>query len=233
MKAVALIPARGGSKRLPRKNIIDFHGKPIIAYSIEAALESGCFESVVVSTDDGEIAKVAEQYGATVELRSADLATDEAKVKDVCIAFLDQEKAAGREYDVLSVLYATAPLRTAGDVRAVVGLIEPGRCHFSLATTRFSLPPHQALKRAGDGSLEPMWPDLLNRRSSDIPALEVDNGSTYAVYVPAFRKTLNFYGPKGQMRGYLMPAKRSVDVDTREDLELVDYYFISQSDRSS
>lgn len=225
MKAVALIPARGGSKRLPRKNIVEFHGQPIIAYSITAALESDCFESVVVSTEDEEIAEVATKWGAAVDLRDPSLATDEARVKDVCMAFLDKECAAGREYEILSVLYATSPLRTADDVQAVVKLIEPGRCQYGLATTRFSLPPHQALKRAEDGTLEPMWPDVLNRRSSDMPALEVDNGSTYAVYVPAFRETVNFYGPRGEMRGYLMPAERSVDIDTPKDLELAEYYF--------
>lgn len=225
MKAVALIPARGGSKRLPRKNIIEFHGRPIIAYSIQAALDSGRFESVIVSTEDPEIAGVAEAWGAGIDLRDPALATDEARVKDVCMGFLDKEREAGREYEVLSVLYATAPLRDADDVRAVVDLIEPGVCHYALATTRFSLPPHQALRRAVDGSLEPMWPDVLNRRASEIPALEVDNGSTYAVHVPAFRETLNFYGPPGEMRGYLMPATRSVDIDTVEDLELADHYY--------
>src|ERR1700686_1928854 len=100
MSAVAIIPARGGSKRLPRKNIIDFLGKPIIGYTIDAALQSGCFERVVVSTEDDEIAGVAEACGASVDRRAPALATDSAGVVDVCIDFLNREAAAGRNWRV-------------------------------------------------------------------------------------------------------------------------------------
>lgn len=218
MNAVALIPARGGSKRLPRKNVIDFLGRPIIAYTIEAAQESGCFERVVVSTEDEEIAAVARQAGAMVDRRPKHLATDAAIVVDVCLDFLDRERQSKRDWPALCCLYATAPLRNAADIRATMRLLEPGQCDFAMAVTVFDLQPHIALKSAPDGTLTPMWPELLTLRASDLPALRVGNGSTYGVNVEAFRRARSFYGPR--MRGYEMPRGRSVDIDTAYDLEL-------------
>lgn len=219
MRPCALIPARGGSKRLPRKNVIDFLGKPMIAHTIGAALESGSFERVVVSTEDAEIAAVARHAGALVHPRPANLATDSATVSQVCLDFLDAEAAAGRRPDVFCCLFATAPLRNAADIRAVVGLVDPGRCDFALAVTTYDLPPHQALRSTGEGTLTAMFPDLITKRASEVGALVVDNGSTYAATIGAFREIKNFFGPG--LRGHLMPRSRSVDLDEAEDLELL------------
>ena len=218
MRAVALIPARGGSKRLPRKNVIDFLGRPILAYTIEAARSSGCFERVVVSTEDEEIAGVARQYGAEVDRRSASLATDVASVVDVCCDFLDREELSGRSWERMAVLYATAPLRGDEDIRRTIALLAPGVCDFAMAVTSFDLPPHQALTIGPDGSLAPMWPELISKRGSDLPALRVDNGSTYAVDVGAFRRCRSFYGPG--LRGHDMGRERSIDIDTQRDLDV-------------
>lgn len=215
--AVAIIPARGGSKRLPRKNIADFLERPIIAYTIDAAHDSGCFERVVVSTEDAEIAAVAERCGAVVDHRAPKLATDAATLVDVCLDFLDREQDAGRNWDVMACLYATAPLRNAADIRATLALLEPGRCAFSMAVTAYDQYPHQALKFGPGASLIPMWPDLVTRRGSDLPPLRVGNGSIYAVEVAAFRRQREFYGP--DLRGHDMPRERSIDIDTRADLE--------------
>jgi pseudaminic acid cytidylyltransferase len=214
--AIAIIPARGGSKRLPRKNIADFHGKPVIAYTIEAARDCGCFDRVVVSTEDAEIAAVASSFGAEIVRRSERLATDEARVTDVCLDLLATEEEQGRAWSLMSCLYATAPMRDASDIRQTVALLEPGRHAFAMAVVRFSLPPHQALKLAKNGDLAPMWPDLIEKRSSDLPALVVDNGSTYAVEAQSFRQHRTFYGPG--LRGYEMPPQRSIDIDTGDDL---------------
>ena len=220
--AVALIPARGGSKRLPRKNIIEFLGKPVICYTIEAAIECNCFEHVVVSTEDKEIASIAEHYGAQVEIRTESLACDTATVVEVCVDYLEKARAQGAEYNILCVLYATAPLRSARDVQQVVDLLQPEKCDFSIAVTEYDMPPHQALMMLDNLSLEPMWPDLINVRTSEFERLCVDNGSTYAVSVPAFLESRSFYGPN--LRGYYMPRSRSVDIDTREDYDLARYY---------
>lgn len=222
MRRVAIIPARGGSKRLPRKNIIDFCGKPIIAWTIEAAKQSGLFDAVIVSTEDTEIREVAVKYGAEIDGRADSLATDEARVLDVCVDFLARKEKAGRPCDVLCVLYATAPLRTADDIAATVNLVSPDGGHFALATTHYDLPVHQALKRGADDTVTPMWPDLVNKRSSEIGEIVVDNGSTYAVYVPSFLEEKTFYGEG--LRTHLMPRERSQDIDEARDLELALFY---------
>jgi pseudaminic acid cytidylyltransferase len=218
MNAVAIIPARGGSKRLPRKNLLDFLGCPIIAYTIEAANASECFQRVVVSTEDEEIAAISEQFGANVHHRAAALATDQATVVEVCLDFLDSEAKAGRNWDVMGCLYATAPLRNAGDIRATVALLEPKRCTFAMAITKYNMSPHEAMKVGADNVLTPMWPDVSELRSSDLPPLRVDNGSTYAVDISSFRQQRTFCGPS--LRGYEMPMSRSIDIDTREDFDL-------------
>jgi CMP-N-acetylneuraminic acid synthetase len=218
MRRIALIPARGGSKRLPRKNLIDFLGKPIIAWTIEAARESGIFEKVVVSTEDEEIATVAKKHGVAIDERKNELASDSARISDVCLDYLSRNEGV----DILCCLYATAPLRTASDIKSVVELIKPGICDFSIAATYFDLPPHQALKVQQDNFVTPQWPELVNMRSADIGLLAVDNGSTYAVNVAAFQKTRSFYG--SNMRAHLMPRERSQDIDEAIDLELARFY---------
>ncbi|MRR56898.1 MAG: acylneuraminate cytidylyltransferase family protein [Deltaproteobacteria bacterium] len=217
MKSICLIPARGGSKRLPRKNVIDFMGKPIIAYSIEAGLKSQLFERIVVSTDDDEIADIAVRFGAEAEFRPPHLGSDTAKVVDVCVDYLYKQSKLGHSYDVLCCLLATAPLRRAEDIAATHALIEPGLCEFSMAVTHYVHRPWAALKDIGGGILKPVWPELINLRSQELPTPLVDNGSTYCVAVEAFLQHRVFYGPT--LRGYCMPYARSIDIDDAEDLQ--------------
>ncbi|HEV7803426.1 MAG TPA: acylneuraminate cytidylyltransferase family protein [Burkholderiales bacterium] len=217
MRGVCIIPARGGSKRLPRKNIAEFLGRPILSYTIDAALTSGIFSRVVVSTEDAEIAGVARGTGAEIHGRPDTLATDSASLVDVCLTFLDDEERAGRSFDFFACLLATAPMRTAEDVKRTHALIEPGLCDFTMAVTTYPLPPLQAL-RTNDGFLRPMFPDMINLRSQEAPQLFVDNGSTYFALVSAFRKERTFYGSR--LRGHVMPRDRSVDIDEPFDLEL-------------
>lgn len=218
MNRIAIIPARGGSQRLPYKNLADFRGRPIIAHTVEAARGCGLFERVVVSTEDAEIAEIAKAFGAEVVPRPAALASDQVQVKDVCLHTLDSEGAAGRDYDVFCCLYATSPLRNAADIAATVALVEPGVCDFAMAVTDCPYPPFQALKVGTDNRLSPMWPDLVNKRSQEIGRLVVDNGSTYCATVEAFRRYGSFYGPG--LRGHPMPFERSIDIDVQADIEL-------------
>jgi len=220
IRRIAVIPARGGSKRLPHKNIIDFKGKPIITYTIVAALQTGLFQRVVVSTEDAEIAQISKSSGAEIAERSMALAGDEARVVDVCLDLLNREQADGRLFDVLCCLYATSPLRSAEDITQTVRLIKPGICDFAMAVTEYDYPPHQALVRGSEGLLTPMWPDLVGKRSQQVGEFLVDNGSTYAVYVPGFREYRTFYGPN--LVGYYMPRYRSTDIDVADDLILAE-----------
>jgi pseudaminic acid cytidylyltransferase len=221
-KSIAVIPARGGSRRLERKNVLPFMGKPMVAHTILAARDSGLFDRVLVSSDDSGILGIAEQFGAETLIRPHSLSDDSARVVDVCLHALSCESEAGRDYEVMVCLYATAPLRGADDIRAVASMLEPGVCDFAMAVTPCMQPAHQALKVVDGGFLRPMWPQLVNLKSQEVPPLMVDNGSTYAVTVTAFLKAGSFYGPN--LRGYRMPFRRSVDIDTREDLDLASYF---------
>jgi CMP-N-acetylneuraminic acid synthetase len=218
--ALAVIPARGGSKRLPRKNAMPFLGRPMMAYTIQAALESGVCGRVVVSTDDAEMAAIAQQAGAEVSLRPADLASDQARVSAVCLWELDREAAEGRVWDRLICLYPTAPMRSAEDIRATAALLDQG-ADFALAVTTYDLPPHQALRLDASGGASPMWPELVNKRDSEIGQLVVDNGSTYAVKTEAFRRVGGFYGQP--LRVHVMSRDHSVDINTIDDFRLAEY----------
>jgi len=218
---LAIIPARGGSKRLPRKNILPFLGRPMLAHTIEQTLASECFTRVVVSTEDDEIAGVARCAGAETHARSAALASDTATVVEVCLEVLAEEERRGRVYEVFGCLYATAPLRRAADIAAVVALIDDAHS-FALAATTYALAPHQALRVMEDGTLSPMWPELVNLRVSELEPLVVDNGSTYVARVAEFRRQRSFYGPR--LRGYIMPRERSIDIDEQVDYELACWY---------
>jgi len=217
---IALIPARGGSKRVPKKNIIKFMNKPMIAHTIINAFKTNLFKSVYVSTDNEEIERVSKKYGAKVLIRNKKLSDDNAMVKDVCHDFLLYLKKNKINCDILCTLFATSPLRNHKDIYKVVNLINPNKCDFSLAVTSYDLPPHQALRISKKLFAKPKWPNLINNREKD--RLLVDNGSTYSFYTKKFMKLRSFYGPK--LKVYEMPRSRSVDLDTVEDLELLKFY---------
>ena len=226
MRRIAIIPARGGSKRFPRKNIAKFFGRPIIYYTIRAALESGCFDKIVVSTDDDEIESISSCYGVDVDRRPSRLGADTATVREVCLDFLSRQRSEGMEWDILCCLYATAALRTSEDVRCVLSLIEPSVCDFAMGVSQADRYVHQALVGSEHGFLEPLWIDCVESRSEAAETYWFSNGTAYAVWVPAFEKTGSFYGPS--LRGHFMPRSRSVDIDRPEDLELAQFYFAKQ-----
>lgn len=226
-RPLCLIPARGGSKRLARKNVAPLCGKPLIAYSIEAALESGVFDKVIVSTEDEEIAAVARENGATVPFfRPAALAADDVRVVYVCLHALDYFAERGHAYDTLCVLLATSPLRTAADVRQAYDKFVARDADFLMATTEYLYSPFQAL-REEDGWLKRMWDESYYRtRSQDLPAVQVDNGAIYLARVDALRREENFVGERTV--GFLMPLERSIDVDHAATLSLAEHFLQCQ-----
>ena len=228
MRRLAIIPAKRRSRRLPEKNIRLFYGKPMFVYSIEAAHAAGLFSRIIVSTSDAEIAGLARTSGADVHIRDSKLEEDTVQLVDVCAAVIAEETAAGRDYDLVVVLLATAPMREAGDIAAVVALAERHATGSALAVTTFSHPAHQALKIESDGRAAPMWPDLVERREEELPQLRVDNGSTYAMHVASFLEEKTFYVK--DLRAHEMPPHRSVDLDDESDLALLNYYFAQHAD---
>ena len=146
MRKIAIITARGGSKRIPRKNIREFCGKPILAYSIEAAIESGLFDTVMVSTDDGEIAEIARRYGAEVPFyRSESTASDYATTNDVLLEVLAEYEKRGEQYELGCCIYPTAPFVTAEKLRDAVERLKSSGADTLIPVVAFSYPPQRAM----------------------------------------------------------------------------------------
>lgn len=195
MKRIAIIPARGGSKRIPRKNVKDFLGMPIIAYSIRAALESGIFDEVMVSTDDEEIAEVAREYGAEVPfLRSKETANDYATTADVIREVLDSYGNQGRDFDVVCCLYATAPFVTAERLMHGAELLDKQSFDSAFTCVQFSYPILRGLVIDKQGRISMKWPEYRNSRSQDLQEFYHDAGQFYFATVPAFKKHNGFWG---------------------------------------
>ena len=222
MRSLAIIPARGGSKRLKKKNIIDFHGSPIISYTINAALKSGCFDRVVISTDNQEIFKISSKYHHDVVFRPKALATDKSSVVDVCYDFLRGEFKNNNTYDFLTILYPTAPMRTSKDIVGVFNKLLNGRYSSSLAVTTYSLPVHQALTLK-DRYAKKVFPKIYNLREKNVSKYYVDNGSTYSTVVKNFTKKKDIITNKLGL--YVMPPERSIDIDTAFQLKLARYLY--------
>lgn len=186
MKRLAIITARGGSKRIPRKNIKEFCGKPILAYSIEAALKSGSFDTVMVSTDDEEIAGIAREYGAEVPfMRSEKTSNDFATTKEVVREVLDTYAAQGKEFDQFCCIYPTAPFLTASRLQEAMALLEKPGVQGAMSVVAFSFPPQRCVI-IEDGCLKPKWPENMLKRSQDLEPFYHDAGQFYCLDVKSF-----------------------------------------------
>jgi pseudaminic acid cytidylyltransferase len=211
--AICVIPARGGSKRIPRKNAALFHGRPMIAWSIAAAQASGIFTRIVVSTDDAEIAEIARGAGAEVPfMRPAALSDDH--IGTVPVIGHAAETLGLPDDTPLCCLYATAPLIVAGDLLAGFDLLQQG-ARFVLSVTTFPYPIQRALRRHADGRVEMMDPALANTRSQDLEEAWHDAGQFYWARAAVWRSAKPALGPGA--RGLALPRHRVQDIDTPED----------------
>ncbi|MBP3278070.1 MAG: pseudaminic acid cytidylyltransferase [Butyrivibrio sp.] len=220
MKTLAMITARGGSKRIPRKNIKEFNGKPIIAYSIEAALKSGAFDEVMVSTDDEEIADIARKYGASVPFfRSEKTSNDYATTVDVIDEVVREYHSRGKDFDVFACIYPTAPFITADKLKEAVDKLSASDADSLIPVVRFSYPPQRAME-IRDGRLVFRQPENLSKRSQDLEPHYHDAGQFYVV------KTESFLKNKGIMVGQILPMELSElevqDIDNEVDWKLAE-----------
>lgn len=188
-RAIAIITARGGSKRIPRKNIKEFCGKPILAYSIESALEAGIFDEVMVSTDDEEIAEIAKQYGAKIPfLRSEKTASDYATTADVLYEVLEQYKVGGEEFDLACCIYPTAPFATSEKLRIAMEVLQETEADSVMPVTAFSFPPMRGMY-IREEKVSYAFPEYSQKRSQDIEPMYHDCGQFYGVDVVRFMET--------------------------------------------
>lgn len=219
-RCVAIITARGGSKRIPRKNIKDFLGKPIISYSIDAALDAGCFHEVMVSTDDREIADVARSLGATVPfLRSESTSDDFATTADVLSEVLNRYLQHGKVFEYACCIYPTAPFVTAERLRQAYDLLKESDADTILPVVRFSFPIQRALTIEGN-RLKVLWPEHLNARSQDMTSTYHDSGQFYFFQVARFLETHELLG--NNCIPIELPESVVQDIDTEEDWKIAE-----------
>lgn len=220
MRTVAIITARGGSKRIPRKNIKEFCGKPILAYSILAAVNSGMFDEVMVSTDDEEISMVAKEYGAKVPFfRSAETSNDYAATNDVIMEVLKEYEKLGQKFDYACCIYPTAPFISAGRLREAMEKLINSDGDSLMPVVRFSFPPQRCVVIEND-LLRFKWPEYAMSRSQDLQPFYHDVGQFYCLKVDSFmeqnklimRKTLPLE----------IPDMEAQDIDTMEDWKIAE-----------
>jgi N-acylneuraminate cytidylyltransferase len=219
MSAVAIIPARGGSKRIPHKNIIDFHGKPMIAWTIEAAKKAGIFEKVYVSTDETEIAKIAMEHGANIVIRKG-YSDDQTTVQTATINTLKQiERENNETYDTVVQLMACCPLRTDREIQQSYLTYIITKTKFQLSCVEFDfMNPWWASKLDKYGKPDPLFPEALKQRSQDLPKLYCVTGVVWIANIQALYEANTFYGKDYTM--FPLPLQASIDIDEYKDLEL-------------
>ncbi|MFJ2390055.1 pseudaminic acid cytidylyltransferase [Pseudomonas koreensis] len=221
MNSVAIIPARGGSKRIPRKNLLPFDGVPMIVRSIRTALDSGLFEQVVVSTDDADIAELALAHGAQVPfLRPVELADDFTGTAAVIVHALQQLPA----FDYACCVYATAPLLQARFLRQGFELLQqhPNKA-FAFSVCSFGFPVQRALTLDGQGALSALYPEFRNTRSQDLPEAFQDAGQFYWGRSEAWLRGEVLYSPASLP--VILPRHLVQDIDTLEDWKRAEYLY--------
>ncbi|MBR5391678.1 MAG: pseudaminic acid cytidylyltransferase [Prevotella sp.] len=217
MKNLCIIPARGGSKRIPRKNVKPFLGKPILAYSIDAATKSGLFDEIMVSTDDDEIAAVAREYGANVPfMRSAEASSDYATTADVLKEVIAKYKEMGQEFDNFCCFYATAPLVQSKDVIAAFERLQNSGFTCVYPVVQFSYPIWRCLDLSEDGSMKRHWPEYEKSRSQDLPKEYHDTGTFY------WYKTNEWLSGYIKLGGIEVSETTIQDIDTETDWQLAE-----------
>lgn len=220
MKRLAIITARGGSKRIPRKNIKPFLGKPILAYSIEAAVACGLFDEVMVSTEDEEIAEIAKQYGAKVPFyRSEKTAGDFATTNDVLLEVIEEYEKRGQFFDVACCIYPTAPFVTAEKIKDAMGQLETSDADTLIPVVQFSYPPQRAMV-IRNGQLEFKYLEYIDSRSQDLEKEYHDVGQFYCFKVPAYKENKKLM--LGSILPYVVDEMEVQDIDNESDWKIAE-----------
>lgn len=219
-KNIAIITARGGSKRIPRKNIKEFRGVPIIKYSIDAALNAGCFDEVMVSTDDEEIAKIALGFGAKVPfMRSRENSNDYATTSDVISEVLNTYNNSGSEFEYACCIYPTAPFITAEKLKKAYTMLLESGAKTLVPIVSFGFPILRSFK-IDEGKIKMNWPEYMQTRSQDLPPAFHDCGQFY------FINTSSFFPDKQLFTDFTipfeMPESEVQDIDTEEDWKVAE-----------
>lgn len=233
MQRLAIIPARGGSKRIPRKNIAMLAGEPLIAHTLKTVLASNVFSRVIVSTEDQEIAEIAKTCKAEVYNRNPAYATDTAHELDACAEILEAIEAdEGRKPEVFCVVYPTAVLLEPDDFRKSACLIEDNpAADVVMSVSTFNYHPYKALKKNEQGYLEMMFPVECKQRSQYYPDVRASNGTFYWLRTETFLENRDKSYYQDRLIAYDLPAGRAVDIDYPEDLKWVEFLLKAQKEK--
>lgn len=216
-RTLCLIPAKGGSKRLARKNVIKLGGRPLLGWAIDVARQCGLMDRIVVSTEDDVIAAAARELGADVPfLRPLHLARDPAGVVDVALHALTTLREQGDDYQTLVILLPTCPFRSADDIRNALQLFRQKNGQFLMSVSRYEHTPFAAMGLGGDQILHPYFPQYIGKKSQEMPVALRANGAIHVLDVAAFERARSYYAQP--LIGYEMPWERSIDIDTAHDL---------------
>jgi len=217
---IAIITARGGSKRIPHKNRKEFCGKPIIVYSIEAAKQAGIFDTVMVSTDDNKIAEIAKNAGAEVPfMRSAETSNDYATTADVLMEVLEKYKERGIRYENVCCIYPTAPFVTGDKLRRAMDMLVKEKKDSVMPVVPFSFPPLRGMV-INDGKLEYKWQEYALKRSQDLEEIYHDCGQFYVFRVKSFEKEKKLV--TDNTTGMIISELEVQDIDNETDWELAE-----------
>ena len=221
---LCVIPARGGSKRIPRKNIKPFKGKPIIAYSIETALQSDCFDQVIVSTDDSEIASISESYGAIVPfIRPSTLADDHTDTASVIKHAIEWMEYNNTQVSEACCIYATAPFLKSLDIQRALQQLISVSADYCFSVAQYAYPIQRALAITQDQRVMMQSPELVSTRSQDLEERYHDAGQFYWGTANAWKALKPVLSSESSP--YLIPAYRVQDIDTIEDWQRAEYMF--------
>ena len=227
MRILAVIPARGGSKGIPGKNIISVGGIPLIVWTIEAALSSTVITKTMVSSDDDEILEIAKRYGAETLKRPDVLASDTAGSEGLVLHALEVEREQGNVYDYVMLLQPTSPLRTAEDIDAALTQLKNSHVKALISVYTPEHTPYKAFKLNSKGMLEGLVDNKTPfMRRQDLPQTFMPNGAIYLVEVAHFEKKKSFFCEESTI-AYEMSREKSLDIDTMEDLKKVETVLIA------
>lgn len=224
MGNLCIIPARGGSKRIPRKNIKDFLGKPIIAYSIETALQSGLFEEVMVSTDDEEIAEVAKKYGAKVPFfRSEENSGDYATTADVLLEVIKKYEKLGKQFDNICCVYPTAPLVSSKHLQEGYRKFKYEERDTVFPIVAYTYPIWRGFQVDREGKSSMIWPENRNVRSQDLETVYHDAGQWYWIQIQAFKEQERLFTENSS--SIILSSLEVQDIDVSSDWTITEIKF--------
>jgi pseudaminic acid cytidylyltransferase len=227
---LAIIPARGGSKRIPRKNIRLFIDRPILQYSIDAAIRTGMFSEIMVSTDDEEIADLAGSLGAEVPfLRSADTSTDEATTSEVISEVVRKYRASGRKFDFICCIYPTAPFIKSANLQKAYDILRENAAWSVVPVVKYSFPIQRSFT-IENGLLKMQWPQYRDTRSQDLPAAFHDAGQFYFLDAQKFLNNGTIFNERTVGMEILETEAQDIDTETDWKLAELKYRYLMSGD---